>query len=85
MLSDEGGSEPGVDPLPSVGDHALAIFFISAIETGFCSSLTTISSFVNDICNLARSKRYIYALATIICAQIISIIIVAIGTYRFDI
>ena len=54
-------------------DFALAIFFISAIETGFCSSLTTISSFVNDIYSLQVPKRYIYSIATILIAQIISI------------
>ena len=31
VLSDEGVGGPEVNPLPSVGDHALAIFFISAI------------------------------------------------------
>ena len=64
-------------------DFALAIFFISAIETGFCSSLTTISSFVNDIYSLQVPKRYIYSIATILIAQIISIIILCIATYAF--
>lgn len=64
--------------------NALAIFFISAIMTGFCSSLTTISSFVNDMYNLDMTRRYIYAVTTILVAQLISCTIIAIAEYGFD-
>ena len=73
-----------VDKADEGNDYTLAIFFISSILTGFCSSLTTISSFVNDIYNLDILKRYIYAVTTVLIGQLISCTIFAIAAYAFD-
>jgi CrcB protein len=59
-----------VENIPSSG-----AIWLAAIAGGFCSSFTTISSFVNDICNLCASKRYFYAFATIITAQVFTLFV----------
>jgi fluoride ion exporter CrcB/FEX len=51
---------------------------LGAVLTGFCSSLTTISSFVNDICKLPSVKRYVYVICTIVVANGLSCVILAI-------
>lgn len=51
---------------------------LGAVLTGFCSSLTTISSFVNDICKLPSVKRYVYIFCTIVVANGLSCVILAV-------
>jgi len=52
-----------------------------AIVSGTCASLSTISSFVNDITTLPARSRHFYWIATVATTQLIAIIILLIAMY----
>merc|ERR1712131_90709 len=56
-------------------DDNISNFIILSVGSGFCSSISTISSFVNDIVNLPPKRRYFYAIGTIFITQSISCVI----------
>lgn len=69
----------GFDPIQIVTQppdpEIVSDFILMAVGSGFCSSLTTISSFINDIVNLPPKRRYIYAFITVISTQALSCVI----------
>merc|ERR1712131_206064 len=51
-----------IEEIMSTPDDNISNFIILSIGSGFCSSLSTISSFVNDIVNLPPQRRHFYAI-----------------------
>jgi len=50
-------------------------FVISGLMSGFCGCFTTVSTWVAELYSLNRKDAYVYGGGSIICAQILSIIV----------
>ncbi|KAI9099926.1 CrcB-like protein-domain-containing protein, partial [Phlyctochytrium arcticum] len=59
--------------LPPNACHA-----INGLSDGFCGCLTTVSTFVVELYTLPRPRAYVYALSSIVAAQIPLIIILGV-------
>ncbi|KAF9282419.1 hypothetical protein BGZ68_005979 [Mortierella alpina] len=65
---------------PTIGGRStLACQILSGLQDGFCGCLTTISTFALELKSLPRRASYVYALASVIVAQVLMLLIL--GTF----
>ncbi|KAF5667673.1 Camphor resistance [Fusarium denticulatum] len=62
----------------SVGGGRLSCQAQQGIIDGFCGCLTTVSTWINELCALRRIHAYIYALATLVGGLVIVIVVMGV-------
>lgn len=64
-----------------VGPQHLGVLALSGLGTGFCGCLTTVSTFAGELSSLSLVGSYVYAIASVLLAQL-GIVAVR-GTYKW--
>ncbi|KAF5548691.1 Camphor resistance [Fusarium mexicanum] len=62
----------------SVGGGRLSCQAQQGIIDGFCGCLTTVSTWINELCALRRVNAYIYALATLVGGLVIVVVVMGV-------
>ena len=64
-----------------LGTQHLGVLVLSGVATGFCGCLTTVSTFASELTSLSLAWSYLYAIASLLSAQLGMVIVR--GTYEW--